>query len=155
MELTTNMIVAIIVALGGGAGLATVLTVLFQRKKYAAEADSIRAENERVRSQNEQTEMAFIKNSLIEMQEMYKKEIAEMRETNKKEMAELRESNSKLYQEIEQLNKKISTLMNWIYGDNSTYRDWLEQKLHEYNPDIVFPDRPEPPSVFGNDNVEE
>ena len=73
----------------------------------------------------------------------------------KKEMAELRESNSKLYQEIEQLNKKISTLMNWIYGDNSTYRDWLEQKLHEYNPDIVFPDRPEPPSVFGNDSVKE
>ena len=191
MMVSGDSIAALIVAIGGSAGITTLLTTIFQRRKYTAEAERVRIENKQLMSQNEQETMTYIKQSLIEMQEMYKKEIAELKESNKalkqeiedlkasnkadieelkrsnkaeidelknfdqQEINELKETNKALKQEVEQLNNKLSMLMNWVYGDNTRYREWMERKLKECDPDIEFPDRPEPPCVFGNDTKTE
>ena len=141
---TTAAIVAIVGAFGGATGITALVTTIFQRKKFNEEADTIRVQNEQVRQKNEQEEMTYVKHSLIEMQEVYKRE-----------MAELRESNKKLHQEIDTLNKKLSSLLNWIVGDDHRYRSWLESKLHEYDPSIQFPQLSDPPTVFGDLHVEE
>lgn len=134
---TTAAIVAIVGALGGATGITALVTTIFQRKKFNEEADAIRVQNEQVRQKNEQEEMTYVKNSLMEMQEVYKRE-----------MAELRESNKKLHQEIDTLNKKLSSLLNWIVGDDHRYRSWLESKIHEYDPSVQFPQLSDPPAVF-------
>lgn len=138
---TSTIIVAIIGALGGGAGLTAVLTTIFQYRKYREEADTIHVQNEQIRSENERTEMDYVKKSLIEMQELYKKE-----------MNEMRESNRILEQRIDVLNKKLSSLMNWIVGDDHRYRSWLESKLHELDPSLQFPELSDPPTVFDDDD---
>lgn len=140
METTTAMIVAIIGALGGGAGLAAVLAVIFQYKKYRAEAESTMVHNEKQHQENERNEMEYVKQSLIELQNM-----------TKSEMNELREANRELEQRIDIMNKKIASLMNWIIGDDHRYRSWLESKLHELDPSIEFPTLTDPPAVFGDD----
>lgn len=140
METTTAMIVAIIGALGGGAGLAAVLAVIFQYKKYRAEAESTMVHNEKQHQENERNEMEYVKQSLIELQNM-----------TKSEMNELRKANKELEQRIDVMNKKIASLMNWIIGDDHRYRSWLEAKLHELDPSIEFPTLTDPPAVFGDD----
>ena len=126
-------IAAILGAIGGGAGLAAVLTVRFQYRKFRAEAEKLRIENEH-------TEMEYVKKSLIELQGELKAEITELRESNKI-----------LEQRIDVLNKKIISLMNWIMGDDHRYRSWLEAKIHEMDPSVEFPHLSDPPSVFDDD----
>lgn len=129
---TTTLVAAILGALGGGAGIAAVLTVIFQFRKFKAEAKAIQIKNETA-------EMDYVKKSLIELHEQLKKE-----------MNELRESNKILEQRVDVLNKKIVSLMNWIMGDDHRYRSWLESKLHELDPSIEFPNLSDPPDVFGD-----
>lgn len=140
MEATTALIVAIITAIGGGSGLAAVLVVVFSYKKYKAEAETIMVGNEKQHKENEQKEMEYVKQSLIELQNV-----------TKAEMTELRKENKVLEQRIDTLNKKLSSLMNWIVCDDHKYRSWLESKLHELDPSLEFPKVADPPSVFGDD----
>ena len=131
-----TVIVAILGAIGGGAGLAAVLTVIFQHKKFRAEAEALRIQNER-------TEMEYVKQSLIELHEKLKTEISEVRESNKI-----------LEQRVDILNKKIVSLMKWIMGDDHRYRSWLENKIHEMDPSVEFPHLSDPPEVFGDDGLD-
>ena len=55
---TSDVVIAIVSALGGG-GITSILTTVLSRKKFKAEADSIRV-------QNEETEMEYIKKSFKE-----------------------------------------------------------------------------------------
>ena len=140
---TMAAVIAIAGALGGGAGLAAVLTVLFQYRKYKAEAQTIRV-------QNEQNEMEYVKNALKDIVSETKKQMEELRATNKAQMDELREANHNLEERVTTLNNKIQKLVNWIFVDDHRYRSWLESKLHEYDPGLVLPELPNPPDVFGD-----
>ena len=149
-----EQIIALIVAVGGSSGITALLTTLFQKKKYRAEAEKIFAEAEAMHQKNEQTAMEYIKNTLIEITDKLKDDINDLREANdklKQSNEELRESNRILEQRVDVLNKKIIALMNWIMGDDHRYRTWLETRLHEIDPSIEFPDLTDPPNVFDDD----
>ncbi len=131
----------IIVACGGSAGISTLLTTIFQRKKYKAEAETIDTANQTTIIHNQQEEMTYVTNQLIHLQEMYKSD-----------MEELRDANKRLQHKVDGLNKKLMTLMNWIVVDNHKYQTWLEERLKEYDPDIVFQEHMPPPDVFDEDD---
>ena len=137
----TGTILAIIGGLGGATGISTLLVTIFQRKKYKAEAETIEAANQTTLIHNQQEEMTYVTNQLIHLQEMYKSD-----------MEELREANKRLQRKVDGLNKKLMTLMNWIVVDNHKYQTWLEERLKEYNPDIVFQEHMTPPDVFAEDD---
>lgn len=137
----TGTILAIIGGLGGATGISTLLVTIFQRKKYKAEAETIEAANQTTLIHNQQEEMTYVTNQLIRLQEMYKSD-----------MEELREANKRLQRKVDGLNKKLMTLMNWIVVDNHKYQTWLEERLKEYDPDIVFQEHMPPPDVFAEDD---
>ncbi len=137
----TGTILAIIGGLGGATGISTLLVTIFQRRKFKAEAETIDAANQTTIIHNQQEEMTYVTNQLIHLQEMYKSD-----------MEELRESNKRLQRKVDSLNKKLMTLMNWIVVDNHKYQTWLEERLKEYDPDIVFQEHMPPPDVFDEDD---
>jgi gamma-glutamyltranspeptidase len=137
----TGTILAIIGGLGGATGISTLLVTIFQRRKYKAEAETIDAANQTTIIHNQQEEMTYVTNQLIHLQEMYKTD-----------MEELREANKRLQHKVDGLNKKLMTLMNWIVVDNHKYQTWLEERLKEYDPDIVFQEHMPPPDVFDEDD---
>lgn len=137
----TGTILAIIGGLGGATGISTLLVTIFQRRKYKAEAETIDAANQTTIIHNQQEEMTYVTNQLIHLQEMYKSD-----------MEELREANKRLQRKVDGLNKKLITLMNWIVVDNHKYQTWLEERLKEYDPDIVFQEHMPPPDVFDEDD---
>lgn len=137
----TGTILAIIGGLGGATGISTLLVTIFQRRKYKAEAETIDAANQTTIIHNQQEEMTYVTNQLIHLQEMYKTD-----------MEELREANKRLQRKVDGLNKKLMTLMNWIVVDNHKYQTWLEERLKEYDPDIVFQEHMPPPDVFDEDD---
>lgn len=137
----TGTILAIIGGLGGATGISTLLVTIFQRRKYKAEAETIDAANQTTIIHNQQEEMTYVTNQLIHLQEMYKSD-----------MEELREANKRLQRKVDGLNKKLMTLMNWIVVDNHKYQTWLEERLKEYDPDIVFQEHMPPPDVFDEDD---
>lgn len=137
----TGTILAIIGGLGGATGISTLLVTIFQRRKYKAEAETIDAANQTTIIHNQQEEMTYVTNQLIHLQEMYKSD-----------MEELREANKRLQHKVDGLNKKLMTLMNWIVVDNHKYQTWLEERLKEYDPDIVFQEHMPPPDVFDEDD---
>ena len=137
-------IAAIIGTIFGTGGLAGLLVVIFSYRKYIAEADQIRVENEK-------TEIQYLKDSFIELNEETKRQFAEFKQMTKTELDELRETNKILSHRIEVLNDKLSSLMQWVLVDDRQYREWLEQRLHELDPDMKFPPKVEPPDVFISD----
>jgi gamma-glutamyltranspeptidase len=137
----TGTILAIIGGLGGATGISTLLVTIFKRRKYKAEAETIDAANQTTIIHNQQEEMTYVTNQLIHLQEMYKSD-----------MEELREANKRLQHKVDGLNKKLMTLMNWIVVDNHKYQTWLEERLKEYDPDIVFQEHMPPPDVFDEDD---
>lgn len=137
---TVNAIVAVVVAAGGGAGISSILTTLFSHRKY-------REESKKIQIENEKTIMEYVTNALQKVND----ETRTLHEDTKKEVSELRKENAKLAKKVDVLNSKLSSLMNWIVGDDHRYRSWLEKRLHELDPDIVFPDLPDPPNVFGDE----
>lgn len=137
----TGTFLAIIGGLGGATGISTLLVTIFQRRKYKAEAETIDAANQTTIIHNQQEEMTYVTNQLIHLQEMYKTD-----------MEELREANKRLQRKVDGLNKKLMTLMNWIVVDNHKYQTWLEERLKEYDPDIVFQEHMPPPDVFDEDD---
>ena len=130
-------VAVVISAIGGGAGLSAVLTTIFSYRKYRAEAKEQQITNEK-------NLMEYVTKTMKDVNEETKK----LNEETKKQVAELREENSKLIKKVDVLNNKLSSLMNWIVGDDHRYRSWLEKRLHELDPDIEFPDLPDPPNVF-------
>lgn len=158
---TSDVVIAIVSALGGG-GITSILTTVLSRKKFKAEADSIRV-------QNEETEMEYIKKSFKELNEETKAQFNEFKDTAKatidelkEEIKELRESNEKLHYEstslkssVDDLKQKLTSLMNWVTGDDKRYRDWLEKTLQDLDPSIEFPSHTDPPNVFPKDTDKE
>ena len=149
-----NAISVAIGAIGGGTGIAAVLTVIFQRRKYKAEAEAARVANE-------QTEMEYIKKSFKELNEDTKNQFNEFKESARAEIQslhaeidKLKESNSMMGSTVKDLNRKLSSLMAWVEGDNRRYREWLENKIQELDPSIQFPDTTDPPNVYSDDKQE-
>lgn len=127
---TANLILAIITALGGTAGITSVITTIFQRKKMKAEAESVKIENDKA-------VMDYVTNALKNLSETYKSD-----------QEKLKEELQKQKDLVADLNRKLASLMNWIVNDNHKYRAWLESKLRECDPDIELPEVSDPPNVF-------
>ena len=127
---TANLILAIITALGGTAGITSVITTIFQRKKMKAEAESVKI-------QNDKAVMDYVTNALKNLSETYKSD-----------QEKLKEELQKQKDLVADLNRKLASLMNWIVNDNHKYRSWLESKLRECDPDIELPEVSDPPNVF-------
>lgn len=127
---TANLIIAIITALGGTAGITSVVTIIFQRKKMKAEAESVKIENDKA-------VMDYVTNALKNLSETYKSD-----------QEKLKEELQKQKDLVADLNKRLASLMNWIVNDNHKYRSWLESKLRECAPDIELPEVSDPPNVF-------
>lgn len=131
---TMNYIVTIIGVLLGSGGLATAITSIVSIRKYKAEAEAIKQNSENARKEIEQR-----------MNESIRQQIMEISDIHKRESEELRTQNEKLYSKIDNLNSKINELMEWIVYDNAKYRAWLENELVKLKPDIEFPEcRPTP-----------
>jgi len=135
-------------AIGGGAGLASVLTVLFSYRKYRAEAEAARVHNE-------QTEMEYIKKSFKELNEETKTQFREFKESSAAEIKGLHEEIDRLNATIKELNNKLLSLMSWVEGDNKRYREWLENKIREFDPSIGFIDTTDPPNIYAHENTSE
>lgn len=131
-------------SLGGGAGLASVLTVVFSYRKFRAEAEAARV-------QNEETEMEYIKKSFKELNEETKTQFREFKESSAAEIKGLHEEIDRLNATIKELNNKLLSLMSWVEGDNKRYREWLENKIHELDPSIGFIDTTDPPNIYANE----
>lgn len=147
-----NSIVAIIGALIGGGGVSSVLTLFFSKRKYKAEADALRIKNE-------QTEMDYIKQSFKELNEETKRQYNEFKESASaeieslhKQVEDLQNSNKNLEKTVDDLNKRLTSLITWVTVDDQRYRAWLENKIHELDPSIEFPEFIAPPSVVTNDD---
>lgn len=139
-------LVALIGGIFGTSGLATILVVIFSYRKYRAEGDKIRVENE-------QKELEYLKRSFMELNEETKRQFNEFKESTKSELDELRETNKILSHKIEVLNDKLSSLMQWVMSDDRSYREWLENRVRDLDPDIQFPEKPNPPEVFVDDDT--
>lgn len=135
-------------AIGGGAGLASVLTVIFSYRKYRAEAEAARVHNE-------QTEMEYIKKSFKELNEETKTQFREFKESSAAEIKGLHEEIDRLNATIKELNNKLLSLMSWVEGDNKRYREWLENKIHEFDPSIGFIDTTDPPNIYARETTSE
>lgn len=130
----TNYIITIIGAIIGSGGLTAAITALLSVRKYKAEARAIEQDAENARKEIEQ-----------KMNESIRQQIMDISNVHKKESEELRVQNEKLYSKIDNLNNKINELMEWIVYDNAKYRAWLENELVKVKPDIEFPEcRPTP-----------
>jgi septal ring factor EnvC (AmiA/AmiB activator) len=152
-----DSISAIIIGLGGGAGIGSVLTTIFSYRKFRAEAEKMRVENT-------QTEMKYITSALKDINEETKRQFEEfkksqkeemdaLKESHKAEIEDLKESNRILTKRIDVLNKRLASLMEWVTFDDARYRSWLENKIHELDPSIEFPELKDPPDVF--DEIED
>lgn len=146
---------AVLAAIGGGTGLSAVLVTIFSYRKYRAEADATRVANE-------QTEMEYIKKSFKELNEETKAQFNEFKESAKaeikglhEEIDRLRESNATLDSTVRELKDNLSSLMAWVEGDNKRYREWLEAKVHELDPSILFPPTTDPPNMHVDDRHNE
>ena len=132
-------IMTIVATILGTGGVTALLTTILNAKKYKAEAMRIEQETERDRKESEQRMNESIKNQIMELSEIHKKESAALRKQNKV-----------LSDQINDLNNKIHELMEWIAYDNSKYRGWLETELVKLKPDIVFPNCKPVPKFVNN-----
>jgi len=131
---TAQMIIAIITAVLGSGGIATVVTSLISSKKYKAEASMLEQQAESARKESEQ-----------KMNEYIRTQLKELSDTHKQESDELRRQNRELGDKIAVLNNRINQLMSWVVVDNNSYKNWLENELRKLKPDIEFPKcRPAP-----------
>lgn len=134
----TSTIIAIIASIIGSGGISAILTALLSARKYKSEALKNEQEAAGMRVNNEITEMDYINQQLQKISEESRKDYIAMRQRN-----------DELNTRINDLNDKLQTLMSWVVYDNQQYRQWLESKLHEFDPTIVFPRCDPPPKIFG------
>ena len=119
---------AIVVAILGSGGLASVITSLLSARKYKAEANQMEQENDKARRLFEQ-----------EMNEKIHNQFAELAEIHKREAETQREQSRVLEKEVADLKKQVVLLMSWIMTEDASYRLFLENKIRETEPDFVFP----------------
>ena len=128
-----NIITLLIAVLGSG-GLCSVITAIFSRRKYKAEAALIEAEADDKRKAAERESIDYIH-----------KQLKEITETHRKEAEETREQNKALTKRVNDLEATVNKLMNWIVVDNNKRVTWLENELRKRDPDIEFPPVTPPP----------
>lgn len=121
-------ITAILIAVLGSGGLCSIITALFSRRKYKAEASIIEAEAEEKHQKSEREYMDYIHIQFKEITETYKQQAEEQRKVN-----------SDLSERVRTLETRINKLMEWVINDDGSYRTWLENELKKYDPDIEFP----------------
>lgn len=121
-------IATVIIAILGSGGLCSIITSIFSRRKYKAEASLIEVEAEEKRKAAEREYMNYIHGQFKEITETYKRESEDLRAMN-------RELNDR----VRSLENRINKLMEWIINDDGSYRTWLENELRKYDPDIEFP----------------
>lgn len=121
-------VITLLVAVLGSGGLCSVITALFSRRKYKAEASLIEAEAEEKRKVAERGYMEYIHTQFKEITETYKKESEELRTMNRE-----------LTTRVQSLESRINKLMEWVINDDGSYRNWLENEVRKYDPEIEFP----------------
>lgn len=57
----------------------------------------------------------------------------------REELTDTRSELKEVREKLSQLNTKLIAVMDWIVTDNAAYRTWLENKVREFDPDVVFP----------------
>lgn len=134
----TSTILTIIASIIGTGGLSALLTGILSARKYRSEALKTEQEAESLKVQN----MDYIH-----------KRLQEISESQNQESIKLRQRNDELNNKIEVLNDKLQTIMEWVVYDNQQYRQWLEARLLELDPDIEFPRCSPPPKIFHADTV--
>ena len=132
-------IATVLIAVLGSGGLCSIITAIFSRRKYKAEASLIEVEAEEKRKTAEREYMNYIHGQFKEITETYKRE-----------SEELRTMNSELNDRVRSLENRINKLMEWIINDDGSYRTWLENELSKYDPDIEFP-KCKPTPSFNSD----
>lgn len=136
--MNTSTILTIIASIIGTGGLSALLTGILSARKYRSEALKTEQEAESLKVQN----MDYIH-----------KRLQEISESQNQESIKLRQRNDELNNKIEVLNDKLQTIMEWVVYDNQQYRQWLEARLLELDPDIEFPRCSPPPKIFHTDTV--
>lgn len=131
---TMNSAVTLLIAILGSGGLCSLMTVVFSRRKFKAEASLIEAEVNERRGKEEREYMDYILTQLKENTETYKRESEELRER------------------VHSLETRINMMMEWVINDDGSYRAWLENELKKYNPDIEFPECKPAPGFEENSN---
>lgn len=134
----TTTILSIITAIIGTGGLTAFVTAFLSARKFKAEALKIEQETDALKVQN----IDYIH-----------KRLQEISESQNQESIKLRKRNDELNNKIEQLNDKLQTIMEWVVYDNQQYRQWLESRLKELDPDIEFPRCSPPPKIFHADST--
>lgn len=127
-------IIALVAAIIGSGGIATVLTSILSARKYKAEAKVIEADAEERTKKSEREYMDYIHSQL-----------KEITETHKQESEELRAMNKELNDKVSALKNELDVLISWIITDNNAYRTWLENELRKRDPELKFPMCKEPP----------
>lgn len=127
-------VITLLIAVLGSGGLCSIITALFSRRKYKAEAALIEADAEEKRQKAEREYMDYIHS-----------QFKEITETHKKEAEETREHNKELTKRVNDLETTVNKLMNWIVVDNNKRVTWLETELRKRDPDIEFPPFTPPP----------
>lgn len=61
-----------------------------------------------------------------------------MREALEETRAELKDTKT----ELKELKVQLNSIMDWIVKDNAAYRTWCENKIREFDPNIIFPTCP-------------
>lgn len=135
-----HLIATIIAAVLGSSGISGVLVAILSSRKYRAEARLVEQQAEAARKDSENR-----------MNEYISAQLKDLAETHKKESEELRRQNKELSEQVNVLTYRLNALMNWIVIDNNQYVTWLESKVKEHEPNIMFPPHKSAP-VFDDDH---
>ena len=139
---TAHLIATIVAAVLGSGGISGVLVAMLSSRKYRAEARLVEQQAESARKDSENR-----------MNEYISAQLKDLAETHKKESEELRRQNKELSEHVNVLTYRLNMLMNWIVIDNNRYITWLESKVKECDPNIVFPPHKSAP-VFNDSHGE-
>lgn len=134
-------VVEIVIAVITSGVLGTVVTHLLSSRKYHAEIEALRADNQIKIDEH-------IKQQFMELADSYKKESDE----RKAEIEELQRQNKELINQVAQFQKQVGTLeteieqlMAWVTYDMLHYQNWIEKELVKVKPDVEFPKFRKPP----------
>lgn len=140
---TGEIVIAIIVAIVGSGGVSAIITSLLSAKKFSSESRKMDVEADCLNNEEKRADMEYLS-----------KRLREISEAHSEDSMKLRQRNDELSRQINDLNNKLQKLMEWIIYDNSRYVSWLEARLKEHDPNVVFPECPPPPKIF-TDGAEE
>ena len=134
-------VIEIVIAVITSGVLGTVVTHILGRRRYRAEIDALRADNQIKIDEH-------IKQQFMELADSYKQESDE----RKAEIEELQRQNKELINQVSQFQKQVGTLeteieqlMAWVTYDMLHYQNWIEKELVKLKPDVEFPEFRKPP----------